>query len=343
MSQAAKHASICAYLGTTPRAYNGDFHALFDTDGIAGGDFNGRLTAWICNRLDADIGDVNGAMAAYAQARNRGSWAALGDLGLTSNADALAFSRAVYGNGGGLDARDLASLAPFFSGMTTDGNDARTDRLWILALRNRVAALTCLYSGALAVVVGSMTHTPGVGVAFPAGSLATSGYLRTGYIPATHGNAYQLDGAHGSVWALSDASNSSMNDLGADGSTSTHALRIVASNNADAITAGVNNNPGTLGAAADSTGHTIATRRAATGAGAVATIRDGSSETTAATTSTGRPDCEIFIGARNNNGTAAGVGNPRGHFMASLGGALSLANGSAFYGRLATLKASLAA
>ena len=40
---------------------------------------------------------------------------------------------------------------------------------------------------------------------------------------------------------------------------------------------------------------------------------------------------------------AAGVGNPRGHFMASLGGALSDANGLAFFGRLSTLKTSLAA
>ena len=62
----------------TALSYEGDWHALFDGDGIAQGAFDGRLLAWINDQLGAAYGELNGAMAAFAASQGVQSWSQLG-------------------------------------------------------------------------------------------------------------------------------------------------------------------------------------------------------------------------------------------------------------------------
>ena len=57
--------------------YNGALHALFDLAGIAKGDFNGRLLAWINFQLGATYTEINGAMAALAAANGSANFAGM--------------------------------------------------------------------------------------------------------------------------------------------------------------------------------------------------------------------------------------------------------------------------
>jgi len=57
--------------------YNGDWSALFDQDGIAAGDWNGRLLAWINSTLGTSYTEINGAMQAFAVDQGFTSWGAM--------------------------------------------------------------------------------------------------------------------------------------------------------------------------------------------------------------------------------------------------------------------------
>jgi len=75
--QGLRQASVRA-LTSTAYDYNGDWHALFDLDGIGSGDFNGRLLAWINQKLVATHTNVNDAMQAFAEAKGAVNWSSLG-------------------------------------------------------------------------------------------------------------------------------------------------------------------------------------------------------------------------------------------------------------------------
>ncbi len=62
--------------------YNGDWLALFDQDGVASGDFNGRMLAWINQTLGTSFSDLPGAQAAYAAEQGFSSWGAMDTLTL---------------------------------------------------------------------------------------------------------------------------------------------------------------------------------------------------------------------------------------------------------------------
>ena len=63
--QSLRQASVRALTGTANPS-EGDWHALFDTAGIAGGPFDGRLLAWLNAQLGAAYGDLAGAQQAFA-------------------------------------------------------------------------------------------------------------------------------------------------------------------------------------------------------------------------------------------------------------------------------------
>lgn len=75
----AQQASIRAVTGTE-YSYNGDWHALFDLDGIPVGEWNGRLLAWINTQLVPDYADLPGAMQAFAEAQGAPNWNSMGTL-----------------------------------------------------------------------------------------------------------------------------------------------------------------------------------------------------------------------------------------------------------------------
>lgn len=57
--------------------YNGDWSALFDLDGIAAGDWNGRLLAWINLQLGTSYAGLTEAQNAYAVENGAANWSAL--------------------------------------------------------------------------------------------------------------------------------------------------------------------------------------------------------------------------------------------------------------------------
>lgn len=63
--QGLRQASVRAVTSTTG-TYEGDWHALFTVRGIAAGDFNGRMIAYVNNKLTASYNNVNDAMQALA-------------------------------------------------------------------------------------------------------------------------------------------------------------------------------------------------------------------------------------------------------------------------------------
>lgn len=76
-NQGLRQASVRGVTGTT-LDYNGDWLAIFDADGIAAGDFNGRMIAWLQAKLVSTDTEINGLMQAYAESKGADSWNGLG-------------------------------------------------------------------------------------------------------------------------------------------------------------------------------------------------------------------------------------------------------------------------
>ena len=79
MNQSKRQAAVRALSGSS-LDHNGDWHALFDEDGIAPGTFNERMLIWLNVQLDASHAGLPEAQAAYAEALGASSWSALDDI-----------------------------------------------------------------------------------------------------------------------------------------------------------------------------------------------------------------------------------------------------------------------
>lgn len=82
-NQGDRQASVRAVTGTS-YTYEGDWHALFDQTGIAAGDFNGRLLAWINQRLGSTFSNLPSAQAGFAINQGAKSWGELGTFTASS-------------------------------------------------------------------------------------------------------------------------------------------------------------------------------------------------------------------------------------------------------------------
>jgi hypothetical protein len=76
-AQGDRQRAIRVQTGTT-LTYEGDWHALFDKDGIATGTFNNRLLAWINLALNTSHTNLMDAMEDYAEKHGANSWEGLG-------------------------------------------------------------------------------------------------------------------------------------------------------------------------------------------------------------------------------------------------------------------------
>lgn len=77
IQQSLRQASIRGVTATT-HTYEGDWHAKFTANGIAAGDFNGRLLQYINTRLTASYTNINSAMAAMAAAESANTFQQIG-------------------------------------------------------------------------------------------------------------------------------------------------------------------------------------------------------------------------------------------------------------------------
>lgn len=58
----------------TAHDFNGDWHAVFDLDGIPPGPFNGRMLQWLNKQLGHEFASLPGAQAAFAQRLGYSRW-----------------------------------------------------------------------------------------------------------------------------------------------------------------------------------------------------------------------------------------------------------------------------
>lgn len=68
--------------------YNGDWHALFNADGIATGDFNSRMLLWINAQLGLTFTSLPGAMQAFAVDQGFNNWSSMNTLSLSPGGSA---------------------------------------------------------------------------------------------------------------------------------------------------------------------------------------------------------------------------------------------------------------
>lgn len=80
-NQGELQASIRNQTGTE-NDYNGDWHALFDLDGIASGEFNGRLILWLQGKTGSSETDLNALKQLYASQKGFYNWNSVNTVGL---------------------------------------------------------------------------------------------------------------------------------------------------------------------------------------------------------------------------------------------------------------------
>lgn len=90
-NQGGVQAAIRAQTGTA-LPYNGDWHALFDQDGIADGPFNGRLLQWINVYLGTSYASLPQAMQAFAVDQGFNNWSSMSTLVLGPTIQLSAFT-----------------------------------------------------------------------------------------------------------------------------------------------------------------------------------------------------------------------------------------------------------
>lgn len=78
-NQSKRQESVRGVTGTSG-TYEGDWHALFDSDLIPDGTFNGRMLAWINQKLTAEYTELNGALNAFAVSQGVSDWNSLGTI-----------------------------------------------------------------------------------------------------------------------------------------------------------------------------------------------------------------------------------------------------------------------
>lgn len=77
--QGLRQASVRGQTGTA-LDYIGDWHALFDLRGIAAGDFNSRMLAWVNQKLVASHTSLPAAQQALAVANGAGNFSSMGSF-----------------------------------------------------------------------------------------------------------------------------------------------------------------------------------------------------------------------------------------------------------------------
>jgi hypothetical protein len=156
----------------------------------------------------------------------------------------------------------------------------------------------------------------------------STGYLNTGWIPATHGVNYALDDASFGVYSRTDTDQSS-EDGGCRDAANTNVLA-VATKAANQAFARINQDGAAISGASVSSAGLFAVRRAST---AVTLLRNGGGLLSGTVVSTSRPNYSVFIGARNTAGVAS-LRTTRQYASAFTGAAMSEAQQLALYDAL---------
>jgi len=200
-NQEGVHAAVRAVTGTS-RSYNEDWHALFDSDGIASGNFDSRMLAWINTTLGTSYTNVNAAMQAFAVDQGFTNWSSMNTfvagypyVNTEAESVVLAFTSEP-------DDTRKALIDTLVGSLKTAGIWTELDALFVLAAHDSQAALVDWKkpSTRSAVAVNAPTFAADRGYT----SDGSTSRLRTNFTPSTNGVKYQLNNA--SVWYWKRAS-----------------------------------------------------------------------------------------------------------------------------------------
>lgn len=217
----------------------------------------------------------------------------------STDLDALLWRNAVVANGGTVSAGRLDIVSAFIVTEKASGCWALTDDYWGFWAENEIQALTSLKQRRLATAVNSPTFTADRGYAFN----GTTQYLDTGFIPSTH--AVAMTGTNLRI-GVYERTNVGANGVAAGAYNSvTQSVMLTPRISGNITRARLNSSDGETGATiTDSRGLKAAQRNGT----AYAAYNNGSPLALSTPSSTGSnlPTVDIYIGAYNNAGSAAG-------------------------------------
>lgn len=219
--------------------------------------------------------------------------------GVPELAATTAWVAAVVAAGGSVSTTRRGLVNTMIGGLQTDGVWTKLDRLWLHAAENAQSATIDIVAEGVATAVGAPTFTTDQGYTF-----ASTKYLTTTFNPATAGGQYALNSAHfggyfrtnlnnpcTTAGSFSSAGSSAHSGIDSFGGNVTHFL-----NDASGLNTGV-------ASTSAGAGMWVGTR---TASNATAAYKNGSSAGTGSGVSTFIPSFNLFIGARNSDGS---VGN----------------------------------
>jgi hypothetical protein len=184
------------------RDWNGDWHELFDQDGIAEGTFNERMLLWINAELGTSYTHLSGAMQAYAESLGFYNWSSMNTITANFAAETSTLLAAMDVE----PATGRQSLInTYIVGLKDAGIWAKFDLLYVLAAHDEQAARLNWVAPASfeAVNVGAgPTFVADRGITGDGSSTAWS----TGYIPNTNGVQFSLNNASMWVWCNTNVS-----------------------------------------------------------------------------------------------------------------------------------------
>lgn len=225
------------------------------------------------------------------------------------------YMAAVLAAGGTLPDTDLKKIQEdaFFRALKSEGVWDAADQIFLLSTKGSSAAALInaknpgVKNGTL---VASPTFVSGEGFTFN----GTTQYIRTNYIPNTDGvNLVQDDVGVWFYTPTSEAASGTKVEFGGAGAALIHGLLVSLFVTGSNINTRVHAATGFNAGATGSDGFYHFRRTSST---AVAAYRNGVLAGTASITSTGKTTVEIYIGAYNNNGTAAGFTTKKAGFWA---------------------------
>lgn len=326
--QGLRQASVRAVSGTTLN-YEGDWHAMWDLQGIASGTFNERMLLYINEKLGVTYTNLPNAMQALAVDQGAANFSSMGTfVASLYEAEASTLFAAMLAAGAEPDDTRKSLMNTRIAALKAAGLWAKKDCDYMLAAHARAAAkINWKNPGTF-----DLTEVDGGNLTFDADlgftGNGTSSYLKTGFNPATAGGQYALNSAHLGVYSTTAAQGDTI-EIGARVGVNNDQCSLLLRNTSDVANVLLNQDSAALApASTDGSGHFIGARRASND---IEIYRNGASlSQSGLLASQTVPSLEFYIGARNNNGTA-GVFSSRQLSMATIGSGLTDAEVTTLY------------
>lgn len=203
----------------------------------------------------------------------------------------------VFANSGSVSANERNARRDFYQALAQAGIYDKLDDFALLAGENSTQALVTGKRRTLMTGMNAPVFTRR-GVQFVA---ASSQYIKTGFVPSTH--ASQMDGSHIEVGVYSMGNVHGTTSAVGCYNGSNQRIEVTPSTGGSAYFHGLNAPPSTFGASSDPTGLVSAYRNGST-YGATKNGAAGGPTYSPGTNGTALPTVELYIGGRNNAGTA---------------------------------------